>query len=84
MDCEWVWIRILGSLQWLTDLDPDPDPGLFVSDSQDAKKKVFLSLFVSLITFCRYGTYISIFLVYRSKDPDSALFVSDSQDANKK
>jgi hypothetical protein len=29
-----IRIRILGSVQWIT----DPDPGLFVNDFQDAKK----------------------------------------------
>ncbi len=64
--------------------DPDPDPGLFVSDSQDANKN-YPYLFRLILSV---DTYISIFLVYGSKDPDpvpdSALFVSDSQDANKK
>jgi hypothetical protein len=34
-----IWIRIRGSLQRLM----NPDPALFVSDVQDAKKKVFIA-----------------------------------------
>jgi hypothetical protein len=41
-------IRILGSVHWIT--DPDPDPALFDSGFKDAHKKY---LFL-LITFCRY------------------------------
>jgi hypothetical protein len=36
-------IRILGSVQWITDLDPDPDsdsaPALFVNGFDEANKK---------------------------------------------
>jgi hypothetical protein len=33
-----IRIRILGSAHWITDLDPDPDPALFGSGFQVAKK----------------------------------------------
>jgi hypothetical protein len=32
-------VRILGSLLWITDLDPDPDPALFFSGIKDANRK---------------------------------------------
>jgi hypothetical protein len=32
-------VRILGSLLWITDLDPDPDPALFFSGFKDANRK---------------------------------------------
>jgi hypothetical protein len=41
------------------DLDPASDPGLFVSDLQDAKKIYFYSVFVGLLVF--EGTFISFF-----------------------
>jgi hypothetical protein len=50
------WIRILGSVHWITDpdLDLDPDPALFFNGFQGAKKKNshnFLACFLLRVTF---------------------------------
>jgi hypothetical protein len=55
-----VRIRICGSYP-LTDPDPDPalDPVLFVSDLQDANKKLFFPKFFCLLLF--EGTFTWFF-----------------------
>ncbi len=78
-------IRILGSLHWITDLDPDLDPALFVSGFQDATKKNFnvFCLLLSVGTLhlhqsskkIRSHTTVEIkfflnFFAYRWKDPN--------------
>ncbi len=45
-------------------MDPDPDPALFVTDLQDANKKLFFSKFFCLLLF--EGTFISFFKDKRS------------------
>jgi hypothetical protein len=51
-----IRIRIVGSVHWITDPDPAPDPALFVNDFQDANKtkKIFLK-------FCLLHTVGSTF-----------------------
>ncbi len=62
-------IRILGSIQWITDqapdlvldLDPPPDPAFFVSGFQDANKKsafykVFFTYYLGTV-----GTFTTTF-----------------------
>jgi hypothetical protein len=36
----WIRIRIRGSMPLINDPDADPDPSLFITDLQDANKKL--------------------------------------------
>jgi hypothetical protein len=48
-------IRILGSVHWITEKNPDLGPALFVSGSNEAKK-FFLRFFAYYLPYCGYGT----------------------------
>ncbi len=49
----------LDPVQWIT--DPDPNPDLFDSGSQDAKIKVFFPTFFCLLPYLLTVTFISVF-----------------------